>query len=441
MSNAGPNHAALHQVVIAGGGAGGLELAARLGRRFGPDHVILIDKSPEHIWKPSLHEVAAGTLDIHREGLSYFMLARDCGFSFMMGEIDTVLRAERRLRLKPMALAQSDDIIPAREIAYDTLVLAVGSKSNFFGTPGAAEFAIALDSTEQAERFRMRLMRELVLLNERKASQPNARLDIAIVGGGATGVELAAELLEASVGMSFYGLDRVDPRRDVRVALVEGGPRLLPALPQRLSDKAQGLLVERGVQVHTSVRVARVEHDALFDANGKRYAANLCVWAAGIEAPAFLSELGLSVNRIHQVQVDAALRTEDPSIYAIGDCAQAQWDAPGSYLPARAQVAHQQAGYLFRAISARVRGQQPPDAPFQFRDYGSLVSVGHTRGVGSLMGVLAGRSWFVEGLLARLMYMSLHLMHHMAILGPMRTATLALGRLLLKRSHHRVKLH
>ncbi len=430
-----------HKVVIVGGGAGGLELAAKLGRKFGPGHVLLVDKSGGHIWKPSLHEVAAGTLDIHREGLSYFMLAKDCGFTFIYGELEALDRETRRLKLKPVFSDTQDEVFPAREIGYDTLVMAVGSKSNFFGTPGAAQFAIALDSTEEAERFRLRLLHELVTANRRKSAQPGYTLNIGIVGGGATGVELAAELLEACADASFYGLNDLDPSTDIRITLLEGSDRILSALPEKMSAAAQKLLEDRGVTVHTSVRVASVERDALIDGDGRRYPADLCVWAAGIEAPAWLSRLGLETNRINQLVVDSSLRTGDSSIYALGDCAQAPWLGEDHPLPARAQVAHQQAGFLMDTLRARINGEDPGTREFRFRDYGSLVSVGHSRGVGSLMGVLSGKSWFVEGLLARLMYMSLHLLHHLAVLGPVRTGTLAIGRLFMKRGAPRVKLH
>src|SRR6202022_3644733 len=136
-----------HKVVIVGGGAGGLELASRLGRRYGPGHVTLVDKNSFHIWKPSLHEVAAGTLDIHKEGLSYAMLARDCGFTFAPGELRGLDRVGQTLELGPLTSEQGEVLGPSRTLRYDSLVLAVGSKSNFFGTPGAAEYSIALDST------------------------------------------------------------------------------------------------------------------------------------------------------------------------------------------------------------------------------------------------------------------------------------------------------
>jgi NADH dehydrogenase len=430
-----------HKVVIVGGGAGGLELAAKLGRKFGPEHIVLVDKDGDHIWKPSLHEVAAGTLDIHREGLSYFMLARDCGFTFMRGEVRRIDQTAKSIRLEAVMTDRDEEAFPERDVAYDTLVLAVGSRSNFFNTPGATEHAIALDSTAEAERFRLKLLHELVNINRRKPAEPDCVLNIGIVGGGATGVELAAELHEASVDLPFYGLDNIDPDRDIKITLLEGSPRILSALPERMSEAAQRLLINRGIAVKTSVQVASVTADALYDAGGNRYPADLCVWAAGIKAPTFLADLGLPVNSLNQLVVDASLRTEDPDIFAMGDCAQANWKNEDRYLPARAQVAHQQADFLVPIMAQRIAGADPGPRAFKFRDYGSLVSVGHNRGVGTLMGVLSGKSWFVEGLVARFMYMSLHLMHHMSVLGFMRTASLALGRLLIKRSAPRVKLH
>ncbi len=428
-------------VVIVGGGAGGLELAAKLGRRFGPESVYLVDKDDDHIWKPSLHEVAAGTLDIHREGLSYFMLARDSGFTFIPGKMLGLDRTQKSIRVAAVQNSLGDEIFPERDIHYGTLVLAVGSKSNFFNTPGAEAHAITLDSTKQAERFRLRLLHELTrTVHQSEQRAQHEPLKIAIVGGGATGVELAAELMEASASLRSYGMNTLDPARDVKISLLEGADRVLSALPPKLSHRATQLLRDRGVSVYTSVRVTEVSQYALLDSNGKEYAVDLCVWAAGIQAPKFLTQLGLETNRINQIVVDSRLRTEDPNIFAFGDCAQAPW-GDDEYLPARAQVAHQQATYLLNVFSQRLKGQVVTDRPFEYKDYGSLVSVGHSKGVGSLMGVLQGKSWFVEGIVARTMYMSLHLMHHMAVLGWLRTASMAIGRLFMKRSAPRVKLH
>ncbi|HEU0230435.1 MAG TPA: FAD-dependent oxidoreductase [Burkholderiaceae bacterium] len=427
-------------IVIVGGGAGGLELAARLGGRLGPEQVTLVDKTAFHIWKPSLHEVAAGTLDIHREGLSYFMLAKDRGFTFVRGEMDNLDAAGKSIGIRPVFDPYGEQVLPARRLAYGTLILSVGSRSNFFGTPGAAEYTLAIDSTEQAESFRLRLLSALTRTDAARGAGDGEPLRIAIVGAGATGVELAAELAQAARNLAYYGLRHLDPARDLKISVIEGAPRILSALHEKISQAAHRLLTDRGIAVETSVHVASVHADALIDTEGQRHPYDLCVWAAGIQAPAFLSGLGLETNRINQVVVDASLRSSDPFIFAFGDCAQAAW-ANDRFLPARAQVAHQQAAFLFsRLVHGNTTGKRPSTA-FRYRDYGSLVSVGHNRVVGNLMGVLTGKGLFIEGLFARLMYIGLHLMHHAALLGLLRTGSLALGRLLLKRGAPRVKLH
>ncbi len=431
---------ASQRLVIVGGGAGGLELAAKLGRRFGPEVVTLIDSRPFHIWKPSLHEAAAGTLDIHQEGLSYFMLARQCGFTFVMGELLGVDRHEKRVHLAGLFDHGGEQILPERSLRYDTLVLSVGSVSNFFNTPGAQQHAVTLDTLENAEQFRLTLLKALVKVDQAKKDQPDARLNIVIVGGGATGVELAVELVEASASISAYGMPRFKSGRDLSITLIEGAPRLLAALPERISTAARERLTSLGINVETDARVASISPEAVETADGRRFPALISLWAAGIQGPALLKTLDLPLNRNGQLEVNGVLQSPDPFIYALGDCAAAPWK-DGRTVPARAQAAHQQADYLYARLSKTLRGQPTDDTPYHYEDHGSLISLGQSAGVGSLMGKLSGRGLFVSGTLARLMYMSLHLMHHRAILGFWRTATLALGRLLTRRSRPRVKMH
>jgi NADH dehydrogenase len=162
------------------------------------------------------------------------------------------------------------------------------------------------------------------------------------------------------------------------------------------------------------------------------------VWAAGIKAADRNTRLGLPVNRINQFVVDAHLRTAAPGVYAMGDCAACPW-VDDKNVPARAQAAHQQASYLAPLLLSLE--QDDTAKPFVYKDFGSLVSLGDNTGVGNLMGSLSGRKFFVHGLIAKWMYMSLHLMHHRTILGTARTASLALARLLQRRVSGRKKLH
>lgn len=424
-----------YDIVIIGGGAGGLELASmlgrKLGRREGRAKVLLVDRSVFHIWKPTLHEVAAGTLDVHQEGLSYPILARRNHFSFSLGELSGLDASQRCLTLAAVQ-DEGRELVPERRISYRWAVLALGSGSNFFGTPGAAEHAAVLEQAADAERFRRRLLSAFT----KAAFTDPRRLGIAIVGGGATGVELAAELLEAHQEFTDEAVQEQRFRLDI--SLVEAGPRLLGGLPEKISDQARVALERKQVRVMTGTKVNEVQAGCLITSAGE-VAAELIVWAAGIKAADANERFGLTTNRAHQFEVNARLETSAEGVYAIGDCAACAWH-DGKLVPARAQAAHQQATYLRDVLMALLQ-QRRHDAPFVYRDFGSLVSLGDNTGVGNLMGGLAGRNFFVEGLIAKWMYMSLHLNHHRAILGTRGTFVLALARLLQRRVSGRLKLH
>lgn len=420
-------------IVIVGGGAGGLELAARLGRRFGPvegrRRVLLIDRSIFHLWKPTLHEVAAGSLDSHQEGLSYPVLARRNHFSFAFGELAGLDAPARTLTLAPVVDQDGRELIPRRTIAFGTLVLAIGSGSNLFDTPGAAEHAHLLENVADAEAFNARLTAAFLAA----AWSEHHILSIAIVGAGATGVELSTELIEGHDELSA-GLTE-GQRFGLTVTLVEAAPRILGGLPERVSDKAARALGAKGVRILTDARVERVRSDGLETSQGF-VPSDLTVWAAGVQAPRSNRAYGLDTGRLNQFIVDDRLRTSAAGVYAMGDCAEAP-GPDGRPVPARAQAAAQQAAYLARALA---RPDRDP-GPYVYRDRGSLVSLGGDRGVGSLMGALGGPDFLIEGLLAKWAYMALHLDHHRAIIGVPRTVLLALSRLLHRRVSGRLKLH
>ena len=424
-----------YDIVIVGGGAGGLELASRLGRRLGGRHgkrrVLLIDRSSFHIWKPTLHEVAAGTLDVHQEGVSYSILGRSNGFNFLLGDLSTFDPVAKRLTLKAITDEDGQVLAPERSITFTFGVLAIGSGSNLFGTPGA-EQAYLLERTEDAEAFHARLLAAFT-----KASFSDDRImRIAIVGGGATGVELSAELIEAH--RELLGSLGDEQRFRLDITVVEAAPRILNGLPDKIADKATLALERKGVAVKTNARVLAVHADRLETTQGG-VPADLIVWAAGIKAAEANTGFGLETNRGNQFVVNERLETSAPDIWALGDCAAAPWK-DGKTVPARAQAAHQQASYLKQVLLGLLK-ERPVSAPFQYRDFGSLVSLGENKGVGNLMGGLSGRNFFVEGLIAKWMYMSLHLNHHRAIIGTIDTMVLALVRLLQRRVSGRLKLH
>ncbi len=234
------------------------------------------------------------------------------------------------------------------------------------------------------------------------------------------------------------------PRRNIRLTLLEAAPRILPPLSDHLAAAATELLTRLDVDVRTGERVTQVAANAVHTADGKSFPADLIVWAAGIMAPEVLRHLdGLAVNRANQLIVLPTLQTtEDPDVFAFGDCAAAPWQGhgpPGTILPPRAQVAHQQASLLEKSIRARLEGRPLPG--FRFRDFGSLVSLGELSAVGNLMGRLIGGSMLIQGLIARVMYASLYKMHQVSIHGYVRVGLDTVGRFLRNRLTPRIKLH
>jgi NADH dehydrogenase len=448
----------MHRFIIVGGGAGGLELATRLGDKFGDANgkrapraqITLVDRYSTHIWKPLLHEVAAGSMDPFTQELPYAAQARWHGFEFQQGDLLGLDRAAKRITLAPLVDKDEGELVPRRELDYDTLIIAIGSTTAFFGITGAQENSIALDTVDQAELFRKRLI-AACMRAEYRAPEPVAddtsrlpRIQVAIVGGGATGVELSAELRNTAQVLHAYGLHKLDPKHDIGIVLIEAGPRILPALPERVSTATAELLAKLGVTLMTGERVAEVERSSIRTASGKTVRADLTVWAAGIKAPSVLTDLdGLTTNRLGQLIVRRTLQTEiDDNIFALGDCAACAW--PGGEksdrtVPPRAQAAHQQASFLLDAFERRMENRPLPD--YTYRDFGSLVSLGHYSAVGSLMGGLIGKNMFIEGLFARFMYMSLYRMHIAALHGYSRMVLDTVAHWLRRSTAPRVKLH
>lgn len=428
------------RVVIVGGGAGGLELATRLGNHLGKKQrarIVLIDAELTHIWKPLLHEVAAGTLNSYEDELNYFAHASRHHFEFRLGRMTGLDRNQKCVKLAALIDKEGREIAPPRVEAYDILVLALGSTSNDFGTSGAAEHCIFLDTRAQAERFHSRLLSSYL---QAHAAGVNQGLNIAIIGAGATGVELSAELVHAAKELARYGLDEIRPE-GVKISLVEASPRILPALSERIAQGAHRQLERIGVQVLTSERVTCINDSTIETASGKIIPATLKVWAAGIKAPDFLSSLdGLETNRIHQLVVTPALQTtRDQNIYAIGDCCSCLLPGSDRPIPPRAQSAHQMASYIARAIEARLHGKQV-EKPFEYNDYGSLVSLSKAGSVGSLMGNLMG-TINLHGFLARTLYISLYRMHQWALFGGFKTAVIWVKDQLARQAGPRMKLH
>lgn len=435
--------ASRYRIVIVGGGAGGLQLACRLGKALGRRNraeIVLVDPSLIHLWKPLLHEVAAGTLDSHADAIDFLAQARRRHFRFRLGCMQSLDRACKMIQLCPVVDDTGFEIAPPQSVAYDTLILAVGSTVNDFGVPGVREHCVLLDTEKHAENFHRLFLGQYLRAQLAQRSLREGQLSIGIVGAGATGVELAAELHTASRRLVAYGLDRILPERDTRIVLIEATERMLPGLPERIARITEQRLRELGIVIHCGEQVNRVTEEGLETKGGRFIPCDMKVWAAGIKAPEFLCRLdGLETNYLNQLVVRPTLQTTTcEDIFAFGDCAQCPWLGHAAPVPPRAQAAHQQAVLLTRSLVRVVHGKPPLE--FVYRDRGSLVSLSGYTTLGTIMGNLLGQVTF-EGWLARLAYRSLYRQHQRAIHGSLRTLLIMLADWFRRGAGPALKLH
>ncbi|MDD5276037.1 MAG: NAD(P)/FAD-dependent oxidoreductase [Methylovulum sp.] len=427
-----------HNIVIVGGGASGLELATSLGQELGKKslaEITLIDATTTHIWKPLLHEVAAGTLD-ESEQVEYLAQAYRGHFRFRLGKMEGLNREKKEIYVSPTINDKGEELIPRRTFNYDTLVMSIGSVSNTFNIKGVGEHCLFLDTTSQAFKFQKELFESYLKSYIGKDAAAVKPLSIAIVGAGATGVELSAQLHEVTNVLAIYGLKETS---NVKLTIIEAATQLLPALPDRLALATQQQLVKLGVDLKLGRRVTEVTKEGITTHDGEFIGADIKVWAAGIKAPDWLKNLdGLETNHINQLIVDSTLQTSDTNIFAMGDCAACVWPGHNGNVPPRAQAAHQQATALAKTIINRLRGGNPVE--FVYYDYGSLVSLGKYTTVGNLMGNLMG-TVSIGGFIAKVVYLSLYKMHQVAIHGYFRTAMLTLSNAFRRSAYIKIKLH
>jgi len=364
------------------------------------------------------------------------MLARKNGFKFVLGEVNAIDLEAETVTLGPVVDDSGDEMMPGRLIGYGSLAVAVGSESNDFGIPGVRKYARLLDSREQAERFHRHFAAQLHRVNAR--DDANATLSVAIVGGGATGVELAADMHNVVRRLREYGFEHFSPER-LDVSVIEAAPGLLPRLPDRIGVSVSRELERIGVKVRVATRVAEVRESAVLTGDGEEIPADISVWAAGVKAPGWIAGCGFPVDRLGRIEVNADLSVKGhPSVFAIGDCCSC-YSEDGTEVPPRAQAAHQMASIASRNIRRLRTGK--PARQFVYRDFGSLVSLSKFSTIGNLMGNLVRGTVFVEGFVARMVYLSLYRMHQATIFGPFSTLMIMLGDRIYKATRAEIKLH
>jgi NADH dehydrogenase len=372
------------QVVVVGGGFGGLAAARGLRRARGVE-VTLLDRRNHHLFQPLLYQVAMA-------GLSPAEIAAPIR-SLLSSQRNASVRQEQAIAVDTAARRV---VTADGGIDYDFLVLACGARHAYFGHDAWEEHAPGLKSLEEATEIRRRVLSAYEQAEtETDRERQRALLTFVVVGGGPTGVELAGALGEMSRFTLARDFRHIDPKL-ARVMLIEAGPRILPSFPAAQASRATRDLESLGVQVWTSSAVTGIDAGGV-DVGPERIQTATALWAAGVQASPLAKSLGAPQDRLGRVQVEPDLRVPGhPEIYAIGDMACALQD--GKPLPGLAPVAKQQGAYVARAIQRELAGL--PSVPFRYRDRGQMATIGRSRAICDLGrvrfgGFLAWLAWLV----------------------------------------------
>lgn len=427
-------------IVIVGGGAGGMEIATKLGHKLGRKgkaRVTLIDCAESHVWKPLLHEVATGALDIGIDAISYRGHAAAHGYHFQQGAMTDIDRETKQVILAPITDDNGEELLPARRIDYDYLVIAIGSIANDFNIDGVRDNCVFLDSTEQAMEIRTILLNKFM----RYAShhQLDEKIKIAVVGAGATGVEMSAEMHHAVDQLRGFGY-KIDSTL-LEITLIEADKRILPKVEKaEISESVAKELTAIGVKVMTDTRINQVTSEGLHTSEDEFIPSDMVIWSTGVKAPDFLKEIGgLESNHINQVMVQQNMQTtRDPAIFAIGDCAACPQE-DGSWVPPRGQSARQMALMTADNIMLLLNGKAASNN-YVYKDLGALVNLSKFHTVGNLMSFIGG-GVMVEGKIARFVYTSLYRRHLIELHGPVKGTLLMFAKGISRIIHPHLKLH
>ncbi|WP_158773560.1 NAD(P)/FAD-dependent oxidoreductase [Cobetia sp. L2A1] len=465
------------RIVIVGGGAGGLELAVRLARA-GHDDVVLVDRQTTHVWKPRLHEVAAGLGRRHVDALGYAGLAETWGFRFECGTLESIDVEHQQITLASIhgpisecsidgqsrALPQDTRIeVPSRVLDYRQLVLALGGVTPDMGVEGVLEHACLLDTPEDAERIAERYSRGLLAhhvrhgmsvcetageTDESTQAAVNTPYRVVIVGSGATGVELAAYLASgahSALEAPAHG------DNEVEITILEATETFMPGVSETLREAIHQRLVAAGIRIELSCQVSAVTPDQVKTAaqegdetSESIFASDLVIWAAGRVGPPIVERIeALASNKKRQWSVTNGLQClEQDAIFALGDCSCIE----NSPVPPTAQVASEQAEFLAEELPRRLKGEAPRE--FVFDDKGTLLSLGAAGSVGELTGKLTDRfsgqghdDLQVRGRFARAAYHGLQRQHQFVLLGPVKGTAEAVSDAFRRTLSPRLKVH
>ena len=388
-----------HRVIILGGGFGGLRAAQRLKRA--PVQVKLFDRRNFHLFQPLMYQVATGSLSPGEIAAPLrSVLSKQKNTEVLLGEAADIDPANNRIKLQDGA-----------EFEYDSLIVATGSQTSYYGNDAWREAAPSLKSVEEATAIRHKILLAFECAERAKTPEDvRAWLTFVIVGAGATGLELAGALAEIANETLKHEFRNINPG-EARILLVEGGPRVLPAFPEDLSAKAEKLVSRLGVEILKDVKVTRIDDDGVVlerPTGSESLRAKTVLWAGGVTISEFGKKLAQRVeaqtDRMGRVAVSQQLTLPNyPNIFIVGDLALAL-AKNGKPLPGVAQVAMQGGAYAAKVIRARVE-EKPEPPPFHYFDKGDLAVIGRAAAVANIFG------FHLSGLPAWLVWLFIHLMY------------------------------
>lgn len=410
----------MHRIIIVGGGAGGLELMTKLADTFNKSKdisLLLIDKNLTHIWKPLLHEVASSTLNLNDNEVNYIIHSYEHKYDYIQGSLVDIDKNKKNISVE-ISSTFDENNKKIEELSYDTLILALGSKSNDFNTPGVKENCYFLDTKAEAENI-YKYIYSTYLDIRNKFIDLSQVYNVVIVGAGATGVELITELVHLKKNLAETYFQETQ-KLSIQFTLIDASDRILSALSEEISNEAEKVLSQMGVEILKKHRVAKVDSENIYFSDGSKIPADLKIWTAGIKAPDVIEKLeGFEKDNIGRLKVYATLQTySDPNIFALGDCAHCQLDSKKPPLGARAQVASQQAEFLAQAIEYRLKDKSLP--LFKFSDKGSIISLSQDNAIGEVFSNLN-----IYGTFARKAYEALYRIHQINIHGIKNTYRLS----------------
>lgn len=356
------------RVVVVGGGFGGLNAARQLSRV--PVQVTLIDRKNHHTFQPLLYQVATAGLSPGEIAAPIRWIVRGRrNIEVLLGEVQGFDLERRLVRL------------PDQDIPYDYLIVAAGARHSYFGHPEWEPLAPGLKTIEDATEMRRRVLLAFELAERHTAAgEEQPPLNFVVVGGGPTGVELAGTLAEIAREVLADEFHAIDPKR-TRIILLEGGPRILPAMPEDLSASAQRQLEHLGVEVHTSALVTSVEKGSVH-LGETRIPAGVVLWAAGVAASPLGKFLEAPLDRAGRVLVEPDLSVAGhPEIFVVGDLA-ALKDKNGKWLPGVAPTAMQEGTWAAKNVARAVSGK--PTEKFRYLDKGTLATIGRNAAVAQI---------------------------------------------------------